>query len=124
LVRVDADGLLPRVAHEAKDLISAIDSGRIAVVCPDDMADAVSTALDAAGVAHGRAGASALEATLTVVPVGVVKGLEMDAVIVVEPTVMYEHPDVGPRGLYVALTRSTQRLVVVTTRDLPTELRD
>jgi ATP-dependent exoDNAse (exonuclease V) beta subunit len=26
--------------------------------------------------------------------------------------------------LYVALTRSTQRLVVVTTRDLPTELRD
>ncbi|MFZ9778628.1 MAG: HelD family protein [Ilumatobacteraceae bacterium] len=124
LVRVDADGLLPRVAHEAKDLVSAIDSGRIAVVCPDDMADAVSTALDAAGVAHGRAGASALEATLTVVPVGVVKGLEMDAVIVVEPTVMYEHPDVGPRGLYVALTRSTQRLVVVTTRDLPTELRD
>ncbi|NBP18414.1 MAG: hypothetical protein EBU98_07190 [Actinobacteria bacterium] len=124
VVRVDADALLAQVTGEAKELVGALDSGRIAVVCPDDMADAVSSALGAAGVAHGRAGSSALEATLTVVPVGVVKGLEMDAVIVVEPTAMYEHPDVGPRGLYVALTRSTQRLVVVTSRDLPTELRD
>ena len=124
VVRVDADALLAQVTGEAKELVGALDSGRTAVVCPDDMADAVSSALDAAGVAHGRAGSSALEATLTVVPVGVVKGLEMDAVIVVEPTAMYEHPDVGPRGLYVALTRSTQRLVVVTSRDLPTELRD
>ena len=57
-------------------------------------------------------------------PVSVVKGLEMDGVIVVEPTAMYESPDVGPRGVYVALTRSTQRLTVVHSRELPRELRD
>jgi DNA helicase IV len=45
-------------------------------------------------------------------------------VIVVEPTAMYESPDVGPRGVYVALTRSTQQLVVVHSRELPNELRD
>jgi DNA helicase IV len=59
---------------------------------------------------------------LTVVPVTVVKGLEMDAVVVVEPIAMYESPDVGARGLYVALTRSTQQLVVVHSRRLPDEL--
>jgi DNA helicase IV len=111
------------VVQEARKLVNSLESGRVAIVCPDEIADAVSAELTAAGVAHGRAGANALETTLTVVPVGVVKGLEMDGVVVVEPTTMYEHPDVGPRGLYVALTRATQRLVVVTSRDLPVELR-
>ena len=91
---------------------------------PDDTVDQMAVALDAAGLAYGRAGESALEAMLTIVPVGVVKGLEMDGVIVVEPTAMYESPDVGPRGVYVALTRPTQRLVVVHSRELPRELRD
>jgi len=53
-----------------------------------------------------------------------IRSVEMDGVIVVEPTTMYESPDVGPRGVYVALTRSTQQLVVVHSRELPQELRD
>ena len=123
VLQVAHETLLKRVVQEARKLVTSLESGRVAVVCPDEIADAVSAELTAAGVAHGRAGANALETTLTVVPVGVVKGLEMDGVVVVEPTTMYEHPDVGPRGLYVALTRATQRLVVVTSRDLPVELR-
>ena len=124
IVRVSPAELIASVVSQARSLHDALSAGRVAVVCPDEMADDIAAALDAAGVAYGRAGASALEATLTIVPVSVVKGLEMDGVIVVEPTAMYESPDVGPRGVYVALTRSTQQLVVVHSRELPNELRD
>jgi DNA helicase IV len=43
------------------------------------------------------------------------KGLEYDAVVLVEPTEMVEESLTGPRALYVALTRATQRLTVLTT---------
>jgi DNA helicase IV len=43
------------------------------------------------------------------------KGLEYDAVVVVEPTELVNESTTGPRTLYVALTRATQRLTVVTT---------
>ena len=124
LVKVAADELTKTVAREAREMVGALSDGRVAIVCPDDMVEAIATVLDNASLAYGRAGARGLDATLTIVPVSVVKGLEMDGVIVVEPTSMYESPDVGPRGVYVALTRSTQQLVVVHSRQLPPELRD
>ena len=111
------------VVNEARTLVAELSDGRVGIVCPDAMVDAMSIALTEAGVNFGRAGAAGLEASLTVVPVSVVKGLEMDGVVVVEPTDIYESSDSGPRGLYVALTRSTQRLVVVHSRELPRELR-
>ncbi|MFC5290857.1 HelD family protein [Actinokineospora guangxiensis] len=43
------------------------------------------------------------------------KGLEYDAVVLVEPTELVTESLTGPRTLYVALTRATQRLTVVTT---------
>ena len=124
LVKVAEDELTKTVAREAREMVGTLSDGRVAIVCPDDMVEAIATALDNASLAYGRAGARGLDATLTIVPVSVVKGLEMDGVIVVEPTSMYESPDVGPRGVYVALTRSTQQLVVVHSRQLPPELRD
>jgi DNA helicase IV len=124
IVATQAARLAATAASEAAALTLSIADGRIAVVCPDDIVDDVAAALDAAGLVFGRAGEKALEVPLTIVPVSVVKGLEMDGTIVVEPTAMYESPDVGPRGLYVALTRSTQRLTVVHARELPCELRD
>ncbi|TCP52025.1 UvrD-like helicase family protein [Tamaricihabitans halophyticus] len=41
------------------------------------------------------------------------KGLEYDAVVVVEPTELITETTTGPRALYVALTRATQRLTVI-----------
>lgn len=43
------------------------------------------------------------------------KGLEYDAVVLVEPDELLAESTTGPRGLYVALTRATQRLTVLTT---------
>ena len=118
------DRLFEVVANEARTLVSLLADGRVGIVCADNIFDELAAALDSSGLTYGRAGASALEATLTLVPVSLVKGLEMDGVIVVEPLDIYESSDSGPRGLYVALTRSTQRLVVAHSRELPVELRD
>ena len=49
----------------------------------------------------------------------VVKGLELDAVVVVEPAAIVDMGEHGMRALYVALTRATQRLSVVHARSLP-----
>jgi DNA helicase IV len=49
----------------------------------------------------------------------VVKGLELDGVVVVEPSDIVDAEAQGMRSLYVALTRATQRLTVVHARALP-----
>jgi DNA helicase IV len=57
------------------------------------------------------------------VPASETKGLEFDAVLVVEPAGILAD---GPRGaaeLYVALTRATQRLGVLHQGPLPRALR-
>ncbi len=51
------------------------------------------------------------------------KGLEYDAVIIVEPQRILAAEPSGAADLYVALTRATQRLGVVHTGDLPEPLR-
>lgn len=52
------------------------------------------------------------------------KGLEFDTTVVVEPAELIAQSPRGYSDLYVALTRSTQRLLVVHTRELPPELAD
>ena len=56
------------------------------------------------------------------VAVGMVKGLEVDASVVVEPAAIVDEEAQGLRALYVALTRATKRLAVVHQRDLPDAL--
>ena len=52
-----------------------------------------------------------------------VKGLEFDAVYLVEPQAILDDSPRGLNDLYVALTRATQRLGVVHSTDLPEVLR-
>jgi len=49
------------------------------------------------------------------------KGLEFDAVVLVEPSLVLAEPG-GAAQLYIALTRATQRLLVLHTADLPAVL--
>jgi DNA helicase IV len=117
IVRVDS--LAAGVVAEVADLQRALPSGSVAVVAADERCDEISDALNAAGFAHGRAATTGLDQSLTVVPVSVVKGLELDAVVVVEPSEIVGSEQHGLRALYVALTRSTQRLSVVHHDPLP-----
>ena len=117
--RASFGGLLDLVAEVTRAERDEVDPGSLAVIVPATLQGPVSAALDAAGIAHGRATRQGLNEPVTVVPVGMVKGLELDASVVVEPAAIVDEEAQGLRALYVALTRSTKRLAVVHERPLP-----
>ncbi|MET0903677.1 MAG: ATP-binding domain-containing protein, partial [Acidimicrobiales bacterium] len=101
----------------------AVDPGSVAVIVPDSLHSAVADAFEEQGIEFGRAGRNGLNSQITVVPVSLVKGLELDACVVVEPAAILEEEVQGARSLYVALTRATKRLAIVHERALPEVLR-
>ena len=120
----DEARLYAEVATATGALAASMPVGAaVAVVAADAMVDSISAALTDAGIEHGRATRSGINAGITVVPVSVVKGLELDGVIVVEPSAIVEAEQQGLRALYVALTRSTRRLGIVHARPLPDAMR-
>lgn len=119
-----ADVLVEHVIAETTAMVEAVNGGNVAVVVPDALATEMSEAFTKVGFEHGRATTSALDVGVTIVPVSVVKGLELDGVVVVEPLSIVEGERQGLRSLYVALTRATQRLTVVHARPLPDAMQD
>jgi DNA helicase IV len=67
--------------------------------------------------------AKELRRHVVVLTVPEVKGLEFDSVVVADPGGIISESERGLSDLYVALTRSTQRLAVVHTGELPVVLR-
>jgi DNA helicase IV len=124
LRRALAGCLAETVAAVTRVERAAVDPGQVAVVCPSSVIDEVCLALDEADIAYGRATRHGLEHRVTVVEVGLVKGLEVDSVVVVEPALIVDEAAQGNRALYVALTRATKRLAVVHEQDLPPSLAD
>jgi hypothetical protein len=97
------------------------DVGSVGVVAPPGRMDAVRSALS--GVDHADATREALGPGINLLDLHVVKGLEFDAVVVVEPAlILDERPDGGRGGLYTALSRSTRALAIVHADALPPEL--
>ena len=117
------DDLADRVARVAAEERNAVDPGSVAVIAPQTLVEEVAGALDRAGIEYGRAARNGLESQVTLVPVSLVKGLELDAAVVVEPAAIVDEEAQGPRALYVALTRATKRLAIVHARPLPEPLR-
>lgn len=108
-----------RAAKELADL----DHGNVAVVCATSAYDEVVAAFEAAGVDIGRARRDGFTAAITIVPVNLVKGLEVDATVVLEPGQILREEQQGARSLYVAVTRSTKRLTILHSEPLPEFLR-
>ena len=105
-----------------RDEIARVDEGNVAVIAPRSLIDTCAEALTAAGIEFGGATRSGLDRRVTLVPVQLVKGLEVDAAIVIEPTRIVSEERQGLRALYVALTRATKRVGVVHAEPLPTAL--
>jgi len=99
-----------------------VSPGTVAVICARSMAPELEEALDAAGIEFGRATRHGLRQEVTVVPVDMVKGLELDAAVLVEPARMLAEEPQPMRSLYVGLTRATKRLTIVHGRELPAVL--
>ncbi len=101
------------VVEAVRTELKLAEAGNAAVIVPLSLADDVQQVLQEAGLEAGRAPQDNLDSRVTIVPVGLVKGLEVDASIVVDPVrIVHENPQ-GYRSLYVALTRSTQRMTIV-----------
>ncbi|MET9911270.1 AAA family ATPase [Streptomyces sp. NPDC006476] len=91
--------------------------GSVGVVAADTDVERVGAALVAAGIEV--AGAEQLRARVSLVPASLVKGLEYDHVVAVEPAAIAEAEARGLHRLYVVLTRAVSRLDVVHGRPLP-----
>jgi len=113
------DGLAEGVAETVAKQITDSQVGNLAVITPRSLYEPVVEALEAAGLDVGRAPRDGLDHPVTVVPVNLVKGLEVDASLVVEPALIMSEEPQGARSLYVAATRSTKRLTFVHSRQLP-----
>lgn len=64
-------------------------------------------------------GSGGLSQDIVVITARESKGLEFDGVLILEPAELVDEVDGGVGDLYVAMTRTTQRLHVVHTRQLP-----
>ena len=96
-----------------------VGEGNVAVIVPDSLHELLRIELKDRSVVFGGPGRSGLEQQVTLVPVRLVKGLEVDAAVVVEPARIVAEECQGIRSLYVALTRATRRVTVVHAEPLP-----
>ncbi|MER6503633.1 AAA family ATPase [Streptomyces sp. NPDC001455] len=102
---------------------AALDrEGSVAVIAADDAVAAASAALRKAGIETATAEEVGTAARVTVLPATVVKGLEYDHVVVVEPAAIVESEPRGLHRLYVVVTRAVSRLEVLHARPLPEPL--
>ncbi|MEQ4205659.1 UvrD-helicase domain-containing protein [Actinopolymorpha sp. B9G3] len=118
LVAAELRAVTDPAAHDdGEDLAGA---GRVAVVVPSARLADVTAALGplAPGTAAGGT-ASVLDSRVAVLTVAQAKGLEFDAVIVVDPAGVLAESARGAGDLYVAVTRATRRLGVVSVGPLP-----
>jgi DNA helicase IV len=110
------------VASLVSDELAEVGAGNVAVICPASLVEPVAAALESAGIPYGRANRHGLNEQVTMVPIHLAKGLELDATVVVEPAAIVDEEPQGLRALYVALTRATKRLAVAHARPLPPSL--
>ncbi len=94
-------------------------TGTLAVIVPEALLPEVEPALaEAFGAEFGR-GPRGLTRAIALLTAQEAKGLEFDVVVVVEPQRIVDEVARGASALYVAMTRPTQRLHLVTTGALP-----
>jgi DNA helicase IV len=107
-VTVDDHGLAPAVVDVVTELAERHPT--VGVIAPADL----HPGLLAAGLPVGEA----LAAPVSLITPAESKGLEFDAVVVVEPAMVAAAGPPGVRLLYVAMTRAVQHLTVVQSKPL------
>ncbi|MFI8082138.1 HelD family protein [Kitasatospora sp. NPDC086009] len=102
--------------------IAELDGRRMAILhAPGFPVELVDELAGLAGVARAD-GPASLDSPVVLMTAAQSKGLEFDAVLVVEPDEILAAHSRGGNDLYVALTRATKSLGVVHSRDLPAML--
>ncbi|RKR74517.1 UvrD-helicase domain-containing protein [Frondihabitans australicus] len=109
-----------RVQDPAPTVVSAVEAdcavdsgGTLAVIAPEPLVTSLLAALSAAFPGLVADGSSSLTRPISVLSPATSKGLEFDSVVVVDPAGIVARSSRGNASLYVAETRPTQRLTVV-----------
>ncbi|MFT5530759.1 MAG: DNA helicase IV [Candidatus Poriferisodalaceae bacterium] len=129
IIKVSDDRLIEEVVATIRSEAAVLDGGSVAVIVPASLIDEVDAALGASDLDYGRATTASRNITgvlhprISLVPVQLVKGLELDGSVVVEPGKIVSEEAQGLRALYVGLTRSTKRLAIVHAAPLPEVLQ-
>ncbi|GHE08822.1 HelD family protein [Klenkia taihuensis] len=111
---------VPALAPVLAEVVRSAGAGSVGIVCADASVAELVAALDAEGVeAAALADDGSEPAPVAVVPATLVKGLEFDRVVVVEPAAIVAAEPRGLHRLYVALTRAVSSLVVLHRGELP-----
>ncbi|GAA2178210.1 AAA family ATPase [Arthrobacter parietis] len=111
--------LEPALLSALPEELDAISDGLLAVIAPARIVEQVRAAVTAAyGNRVGR-GAGGLGQDIVVTTPREAKGLEFDGVVVLEPAEMLKQEAVRVGDLYVAMTRPTQRLRLISTGEIP-----
>jgi hypothetical protein len=114
-LRTTPADLPARVADVAQAEAAALDGGRVAVIAPTAHLPALAAALALPAEPDPRRPIALFTPELA-------KGLEFDAVVIVDPAAVLAASPRGANDLYVAMTRATHRLVVVHTGPAPAGL--
>ena len=112
--------LVAAAAAEAARLVA--DEMLVGVIAADAALGPLHEALRRSGVDAGFVERDGLGHAVVIAGAGAAKGLEFDAVVVLEPAAIAEGGMRGLRMLYVALTRAVQHLSIVHAAPLPSAL--
>ena len=119
--RVGATDLMAEAAEVVRAEIDEVAPGKVGVVVPAALMGPLAETLGPRLAATGT-DATVLDAPAAILVLAAAKGLEFDSVVVVEPAAVVSESPQGLRALYVALTRTTQRLRVLHAQALPAPL--
>ncbi|MFF1905675.1 HelD family protein [Kitasatospora sp. NPDC058218] len=122
-LRIPADDRGAALRAVVEKEVAQLDGRRMAILhAPGFPAELIDRLTEVDGVARAD-GPSSLDSPVVLMTAAQSKGLEFDAVLVVEPTEILAAHSRGGNDLYVALTRATKSLGVVHSRDLPEMLQ-
>lgn len=117
------DQLVKRAAQVAIEERRALgDEGTLALIAPSGLQEPLAQALLESGLAPRDPGGGQLGQPISVLGLVESKGLELDAVILLEPKYLVKEVSHGDRALYMALTRATRRLSILYSVPLPDSL--
>ncbi|HIY25274.1 MAG TPA: AAA family ATPase [Candidatus Brachybacterium merdigallinarum] len=117
LTAAGTDPLASATADAVSELL-AQEVGRTAVIAVGERVDELASALRSRpGMASVGTGSAGIDEIVAVMTAQDVKGLEFDAVVIVEPAELVSAHGAG--DLYVAMTRPTRHLGIVHRKELP-----
>ncbi|WP_164785079.1 ATP-binding domain-containing protein [Streptomyces griseoviridis] len=111
--------LASRLGSETARAAQTLGSGQVAVIGPEPQLTALAEAIRVHVPAVSWGPKVDLEQKVVVLGATQSKGLEFDSVLVVDPGSLVTASPRGLNDLYVALTRSSQRLTVLCLEEVP-----